>query len=68
MDKNNLSELLKLDSTIVSELEFPKIGIIYIIYSDKQIKKDMDHYLSFLPTNITIDGKDNHNQRVSTVD
>lgn len=64
MNKKELIKLLQIDSSVISDIEMPKIDKFYMVFTNKEIQKEFKFYLSFLPTNITIDGTDNHNHRV----
>ena len=64
MDKNELKLLLNNEKIEISEIEIPKTGRFFLVFPDKETQKSFKFYLSFIPTNITIDGKDNHNQKV----
>lgn len=56
--------MLKSKETVISEIEIPKVGVFYLVFPDENTQREFKHYIAFIPTNITIDGKDNHRQKI----
>ena len=68
MIKNELIDLLKNKETVISTVEISKIGEFFLVFADETMQQSFKHFISFVPNNITIDGRYNHNQKIKVDD